>query len=43
MKVKKIEEFIIPETGAKVIIIGDVETNGARYAEGHISFPKKKE
>lgn len=42
MKLKKIEEFVIPETGAKVVIIGDVETNGSRYAEGHISYPKKE-
>lgn len=35
-RLTKIEEFIIPETNEKVIILGDVETRGYEYAEAHI-------
>ena len=41
MKLMKINEFVIEETGVKVIIIGDVETKGAAYAEAHLKWPKE--
>lgn len=40
-KLTKIEEFVIPDTGVKVTIIGDAETKGKVYAEAHLKWPKK--
>lgn len=42
MRIAKIEEFIIPETGVRVIILGDAKTMGKEYAEGLLIWPKQK-
>lgn len=41
MKLIKLQEFVIEETGVKVTILGDVDTMGAAYAEAHLKWPKK--
>jgi len=40
MRLYKVKEFVIEETGIKVTILGDVETRGAAYAEAHLKWPK---
>ncbi len=40
MRLYKVKEFVIEETGVKVTILGDVETRGAAYAEAHLKWPK---
>lgn len=41
MKRKKIDEFVIEETNTKVVILGDVKTNGREYAEAILTPIKK--
>jgi hypothetical protein len=40
LKLQKLEEFIITETGVKVTILVDVKTMGREYAEAHLKWPK---
>ena len=41
MRLKKLEEFVISETGVKVTILVDVLTMGKAYAEAHLKWPKE--
>lgn len=38
MKLKKIDQYTLPN-GVRVVILGDVETQGALYAEGIVVWP----
>lgn len=40
MKLTKLEEFIIADTGVKVTILVDIATMGKSYAEAHLKWPK---
>lgn len=42
MKLTKIDQFTIPETGVRVTILGDVKTFGKEYAESHLVWPRQK-
>jgi len=41
IRLKKLEEFTISETGVKVTILVDAITMGKEYAEAHLKWQKE--